>query len=98
MKRGLSAVALVVIVVAAFELLGLELLKPLENRLLDRFVKAQAGRVAPDPDIVLVDIDEKSLASERLSVLGDRMQPMLDSYSNQLQLLERFNAEARAAR
>jgi len=35
---------------------------------------------------------------ERLSVLGDRMQPMLDAYSNQLQLLERFNAEARAAR
>ena len=63
MKRGLSAVALVVIAVAAFELLGFELLKPLENRLLDRFVKAQAGSVAPDPDIVLVDIDEKSLAN-----------------------------------
>ena len=38
------------------------MLRPLENRLLDSFVRAQATKLAPDPDIVLVDIDEKSLA------------------------------------
>ena len=37
-------------------------LRPLENRLLDSFVRTQATKLAPDPDIVLVDIDEKSLA------------------------------------
>jgi adenylate cyclase len=40
----------------------LQLLRPLENRLLDSFVRTQAAKLAPDPDIVLVDIDEKSLA------------------------------------
>ncbi len=38
------------------------LLRPLENQLLDGFVRSQAARLAPDPDIVLIDIDEKSLA------------------------------------
>ena len=37
-------------------------LRPLEYRLLDAFVRAQASRLEPDRDIVLVDIDEKSLA------------------------------------
>ena len=37
-------------------------LRPLDNRLLDGFVRAQASQLPPDPDIVLVDIDEKSLA------------------------------------
>ena len=37
-------------------------LRPLEHRLLDSFVRSQAAQLAPDPDIVLVDIDEKSLA------------------------------------
>ena len=41
----------------------MQLLRPLENRLLDSFVRTQAAKLAPDPDIVLVDIDEKSLAS-----------------------------------
>ena len=40
----------------------MQLLRPLENRLLDSFVRTQAAKLAPDPDIVLVDIDEKSLA------------------------------------
>ena len=35
----------------------------LENRLLDSFVRSQAAKLTPDPDIVLVDIDEKSLAA-----------------------------------
>ena len=37
--------------------------KPLENRLLDTFVRQQAAALAPDPDIVLVNIDEKSLVT-----------------------------------
>ena len=45
----------------ALEIFALRLLEPLENRLLDAFVRAHAARLAPDPDIVLVDIDEKSL-------------------------------------
>ena len=42
----------------------LGLLKPLENRLLDSFVRHQAAALAPDPDIVLVNIDEKSLVDD----------------------------------
>jgi adenylate cyclase len=38
-------------------------LAPLDNRVLDFFVRRQAGKLAPDPDIVIVDIDEKSLAA-----------------------------------
>ena len=37
-------------------------MKPQENRLLDSLVRAQAAQLSPDPDIVLVNIDEKSLA------------------------------------
>jgi len=62
MKRSsLAAMALVILALGALELFQLQLLQPLENRLLDRFVRSQAARLAPDPDIVLVDIDEKSL-------------------------------------
>jgi adenylate cyclase len=51
-----------VLALGAAELFGVHALRPLENRLLDRFVRAQAAQLAPDPEIVLVDIDEKSLA------------------------------------
>ena len=62
MKRSsLAAMAVVILALGAVELFQLQLLQPLENRLLDRFVRSQAARLAPDPDIVLVDIDEKSL-------------------------------------
>jgi len=62
MKRSsLPAMAVVILALGALELFQLQLLQPLENRLLDRFVRSQAARLAPDPDIVLVDIDEKSL-------------------------------------
>jgi adenylate cyclase len=62
MRRSLSLLALAVLAALALELFLLEWMKPLENRLLDTFVRAQAAALAPDPDIVLVDIDEKSLA------------------------------------
>jgi len=55
--------ALAVLVVGALELFGFGFLKPLENRLLDAFVRHQSAALAPDPDIVLVNIDEKSLAT-----------------------------------
>ena len=61
--RGtLGWLAAAVLVVAALELFALGLFRPLEHRLLDVLVRSQAARLAPDPDIVLVDIDEKSLA------------------------------------
>jgi adenylate cyclase len=62
MRRSLSVLALAVLAALALELFLLEWIKPLENRLLDTFVRTQAAALAPDPDIVLVDIDEKSLA------------------------------------
>ena len=62
-NRSLPAMALVILALGGLELFQLHLLEPLENRLLDRFVRSQAASVAPDPDIVLVDIDEKSLAN-----------------------------------
>jgi adenylate cyclase len=63
MNRALSWLALGVIVLGALELFGVQALQPLENRVLDRYVRVQAAKLAPDPDIVLIDIDEKSLAA-----------------------------------
>jgi adenylate cyclase len=54
--------AAAVLAALAVELALLQWMKPLENRLLDAFVKRQAAALAPDPDVVLVSIDEKSLA------------------------------------
>src|SRR5258708_20586854 len=62
MNRTLSAIALAVLALAGLEFFALHLLRPLDNRLLDRFVRSQAAVLAPDPEIILVDIDEKSLA------------------------------------
>jgi adenylate cyclase len=61
MKRGLASLALFIVFIFLFEHFVLQWMKPLENRLLDAFVKRQAARLAPDPDVVLVAIDEKSL-------------------------------------
>jgi adenylate cyclase len=47
--------------VFALELFFLHVLQPTENRILDAFVRQQAAALAPDPDIVLINIDEKSL-------------------------------------
>jgi adenylate cyclase len=60
-KRGvLAALALAVAVLAVAVH---PLMQGLENRLLDTFVKFHASALSSDPDIVLVDIDEKSLAT-----------------------------------
>ena len=63
MNRPLSWLALAVLLLGALELYALHALQPIENRVLDRYVRAQAAKLAPDPDIVLIDIDEKSLAA-----------------------------------
>jgi len=62
MKATLPVLAAAALAIAAAELFALHALRPLEHRLLDSFVRAQAAKLVPDPDIVLVDIDEKSLA------------------------------------
>jgi len=62
--------AAAVLAIAALELFGVGFLKPLENRLLDTFVKQQAAAVAPDPDIVLINIDEKSLVTMEGGEIG----------------------------
>jgi adenylate cyclase len=61
--------------IVAFVLLALVeyrvgLLLPLERNLSDLFVCVQALKFAPDPDVVLVDIDDASLA--RMAKLADR--------------------------
>jgi adenylate cyclase len=63
MRATLSALALGILALFGSELAGLRVLQPLENRLLDSFVRRQAAKLKPDPDIVLVAIDEKSLAA-----------------------------------
>jgi adenylate cyclase len=61
MKRGLASLALAVVAVFALELFVLQWMKPLENRLLDSFVRLHAASLAPDPDVVLLSIDDESL-------------------------------------
>ncbi|MDA1117489.1 MAG: CHASE2 domain-containing protein [Proteobacteria bacterium] len=63
MRRLLAGFALAALACAGVEIFILHALQPLENRLLDAFVRAHAARLAPDPAIVIVDIDEKSLAA-----------------------------------
>ena len=63
MNRTLATLGLAVLAVFGLELFFFPVLNPFENRLLDSFVRSQAAALAPDPDIVLVDIDEKSLAN-----------------------------------
>jgi adenylate cyclase len=62
-KKPLHVAAAVVAALAVLEIGYLHLLAPLENRVLDRFVREQAAKLAPDPDIVIVDIDETSITN-----------------------------------
>lgn len=55
--------AVTVIVIAFIEFFLVDLMLGMESRLSDRFVLAQAVKLAPDPDIVIIDIDEHSLDS-----------------------------------
>lgn len=66
MRRILSSplllIAFAVVLATAAEFSGLRLLLPLENRVSDFFVRLHAQDLQPDPDIVIVDIDDYSLA------------------------------------
>ncbi len=44
----------------------LNLFSTLDNRLSDLFVRQVAQKLSPDPDIVIVDIDEASLAAMQM--------------------------------
>ncbi len=59
----LVLLALAIALIAIIELSALHWLLPLENRVSDYFVRTHALTLKADPDIVIVDIDEKSLAS-----------------------------------
>jgi len=61
-NRNLQAFAVAALAVAVLEIFFLHWLQPLESRLLDAFVRFHATQLAPDPDIVIVDVDEQSLA------------------------------------
>src|SRR3970040_923460 len=61
-RKSLSRIGFVFLLLAAAELSWLHALAPLENRLSDLFVRQQAQGLLPDPDIVIVDIDDASLA------------------------------------
>ena len=58
----LIKIAFIVLIGAAVETGWLGLLVPLENRLSDTLIRLHAKGLSADPDIVIVDIDEKSLA------------------------------------
>ncbi len=62
MRRPARLFAAAALVLAALEIFFLHAARPLENLLLDAFVKRHAASVAPDPDVVILDIDERSLA------------------------------------
>lgn len=56
-------IALAVALLIALNSLWLNLFGTLDNRISDLFVRHAAQKLSPDPDIVIVDIDEASLAA-----------------------------------
>ncbi|MDD5329762.1 MAG: adenylate/guanylate cyclase domain-containing protein [Sulfuricella sp.] len=66
MRRALTSplllIACFVAALAAMDFSFSHLLLPLENRVSDRFVRIHASGLQADPDIVIVDIDDRSLA------------------------------------
>jgi adenylate cyclase len=56
-------IALVAVLLIALNSAWLNLFSALDNRLSDLFVRQVAQKLSPDPDIVIVDIDEASLAA-----------------------------------
>ncbi len=61
-RQALLRIGALFLVLAFLELGWLHACAPLENRLSDWFVRQQAQALQPDPDIVIVDIDDDSLA------------------------------------
>jgi len=60
--KPLHAVAALLLVAALVEIGWLHALERIEGLVSDAFVRIHASGLAPDPDIVIVDIDEPSLA------------------------------------
>jgi adenylate cyclase len=60
--KPLHAAAALLLVVALVEIGWLHALERIEGLVSDAFVRIHASGLAPDPDIVIVDIDEPSLA------------------------------------
>lgn len=60
--RSFYAGAAVLLVLALFEVGRAHFLEGVEGRVSDALVRIHARGLAPDPDIVIVDIDEPSLA------------------------------------
>src|SRR5665647_950601 len=56
-------IALAAVLLIALNSMWLNLFNTLDNRLSDLFVRQVAQKLSPDPDIVIVDIDEASLAA-----------------------------------
>jgi adenylate cyclase len=61
-RRTSFRIGALFLLLAAIELGWLHAFSPLENRLSDWFVRLHAQGLQPDPDIVIVDIDDSSLA------------------------------------
>ena len=61
-KKSLGLITVFFLLAAVIELTALHGLMPLENRLSDFFVRQQARSLQPDSEIVIVDIDDPSLA------------------------------------
>ena len=61
LARLLTAGMFVLLIAAALEIGWLHLLDGFEYRVSDLFVRNYAAKLEPDPDIVIIDIDEKSL-------------------------------------
>ncbi len=61
-SKPLLRIAALFLLLTLVETVWLHTLQPLEHRLSDFFVAQQAKKLQPDPQIVLVDIDDASLA------------------------------------
>lgn len=53
--------ALIIVLLSTLEIMGAQWLQPLDNWLSDLMVRSHAQALAPDPDIIIIDIDEPSL-------------------------------------
>ncbi|HUW25040.1 MAG TPA: adenylate/guanylate cyclase domain-containing protein [Gallionella sp.] len=60
-KKTLLLITAVFLLLATIEMAWLHGFQPLENRLSDFFIRQQTQDLQPDPDIVIVDIDDTSL-------------------------------------
>src|SRR4030065_1935897 len=59
----IHVLALAVALLIALNSMWLDMFHTLDSRLSDFFVRQVAQKLSPDPDIVIVDIDEASLAA-----------------------------------